>query len=145
MRSALLALLILAAPARAGVYYSGEIIAELPAQWRGFLPDHRTLRTLAAPAVANPLRDSYAAGRCGRTRPATRPLAAGRWAAPVATWRTGQGPRRHAHRRRDPGRLRLRVRDGRPGAAAPPPGVPGRGRRSGENRSHSPRRRRIPL
>src|SRR5437868_15038191 len=77
MRSALLALLILAAPARAGVYYSGEIIAELPAQWRGFLPDHRTLRTLAAPAVANPLRDSYAADRDRLVKlAAERPLTA---------------------------------------------------------------------
>jgi hypothetical protein len=57
-------LLFIASPARAGLYYSAEVIAELPAQWRGFLPDHRTLRTLAAPpTVANPLRERYKADR----------------------------------------------------------------------------------
>ena len=61
---ALLTLILLAAPAHAGLYYSGEVIADLPSQWRGFLPDHRTLRTLAAPRTApNSLRDGYAADR----------------------------------------------------------------------------------
>ncbi len=37
-----------AAPAaRAGLYYSGETIAELPSQWRGFLLDQRLLRNIA--------------------------------------------------------------------------------------------------
>src|SRR5213078_4651029 len=79
MRSALLALVFLAAPARAGLYYSGEAIADLPAQWRGFLPDHRTLRTLTAPPTAapHPLRDAYAADRDRLTkRAAGRPLTA---------------------------------------------------------------------
>jgi hypothetical protein len=47
--------LVLSASARAGVYYSGETFAELPSQWRGFLLDQRTLRTLAVkppPGVA---------------------------------------------------------------------------------------------
>src|SRR5438045_1503302 len=60
---ALLAALLLAAPARAGLHYRGEQFAELPAQWRGFLLDQRALRTIAAPPgpnqPANPLRDAY--------------------------------------------------------------------------------------
>src|SRR4051794_23642067 len=63
MRTALLGLLLLAAPVRAGLYYSGEAIADLPAQWRGFLPDHRSLRTLAVPKASHPLRDIYVVDR----------------------------------------------------------------------------------
>lgn len=63
MRFACLALLLVAAPAPAGFYYSGEQIADLPAQWRGFLPDHRTLRMLAAPKSNTLLRESYTADR----------------------------------------------------------------------------------
>src|SRR5438105_12497548 len=37
----------LVAPAKAGLYYSGETYAELPSQWRGFLLDQRALRNLA--------------------------------------------------------------------------------------------------
>jgi hypothetical protein len=52
-----------ASTARAGLYYSGESYAELPAQWRGFLLDQRTLRNLAlqpmAPGEANPARVRY--------------------------------------------------------------------------------------
>jgi hypothetical protein len=33
--------------ARAGLYYSGETIADLPSQWRGFLLDQRQLRNIA--------------------------------------------------------------------------------------------------
>src|SRR5688500_14682002 len=33
--------------ARAGLYYSGEEYAALPAQWRGFLLDQRALRNIA--------------------------------------------------------------------------------------------------
>jgi hypothetical protein len=48
---------------RAGLYYSGETIAELPSQWRGFLIDHRALRMIGAkPAAgrqAGPLRVKY--------------------------------------------------------------------------------------
>jgi hypothetical protein len=63
MRLAVLALVILATPIQAGLHYSGETFAELPSQWRGYLPDQRLLRTLPAPAgpkqPANPLRESY--------------------------------------------------------------------------------------
>ena len=47
----------------AGVYYSGEVQAELPVQWRGFLLDHRALRLIAVPAnektPTGPLREQY--------------------------------------------------------------------------------------
>jgi hypothetical protein len=78
MRAALLIVVLFAAPARAGFYYSAEVIADLPAQWRGFLPDLRTLRTLANPkAVTNPLRDSYTADRDRLVKlAADRPLTA---------------------------------------------------------------------
>jgi cytochrome c-type biogenesis protein CcmH/NrfG len=49
--------------AQAGVYYSQEVAAELPSQWRGFLIDQRALRFAAvAPKggqPANPLREQY--------------------------------------------------------------------------------------
>lgn len=48
-RGAIFLILAIAFPAQAGVYYSNEVIAELPAQWRGFLLDHRSLRALAVP------------------------------------------------------------------------------------------------
>src|SRR5436305_564103 len=39
--------------ARAGLYYSGEQVAPLPSQWRGFLVDQRQLRNAAVrPAKA---------------------------------------------------------------------------------------------
>jgi hypothetical protein len=61
--AALLAVLVLNPLSRAGLYYSGEQIAELPSQWRGFLLDHRALRNLAAkPSLttpASPLRSQY--------------------------------------------------------------------------------------
>jgi hypothetical protein len=42
--------------ARAGLYYSGEQLAELPSQWRGFLLDQRILRNIAAqPAPGAPI------------------------------------------------------------------------------------------
>jgi hypothetical protein len=60
---ALLAVLLATTPGRAGLYYSGETYAALPAQWRGFLLDHRTLRNIAVkPAPghdASPLRVKY--------------------------------------------------------------------------------------
>lgn len=62
-RVAVLALLILTPEARAGLYYSGEAMAELPSQWRGFLIDQRLLRNLAvkpAPgASVSPARQRY--------------------------------------------------------------------------------------
>jgi hypothetical protein len=45
------------------LYYSGETYAELPSQWRGFLLDQRSLRTIAVrpntAGLANPLRQRY--------------------------------------------------------------------------------------
>jgi hypothetical protein len=50
-------------PVRAGLYYSGEVMAELPSQWRGFLLDQRTLRNIAvkgdARTPASPARQQY--------------------------------------------------------------------------------------
>src|SRR5437667_6769046 len=54
---------MVASSARAGLYYSGEKYSSLPAQWRGFLMDHRLLRNIAIkPKVEseeNPLRARY--------------------------------------------------------------------------------------
>ncbi|HEV3115783.1 MAG TPA: hypothetical protein VGY58_01940, partial [Gemmataceae bacterium] len=48
-------LCLIAAPrTHGGLYYSGEPIAQLPSQWRGFLLDHRALRNVAAQPTANP-------------------------------------------------------------------------------------------
>jgi len=50
------ALVLLLSGARwavAGLHYSGETWAELPAQWRGYLLDQRSLRVLAAPPGPN--------------------------------------------------------------------------------------------
>jgi tetratricopeptide (TPR) repeat protein len=58
-----LLLLLLPSAARAGLYYSGEQYAELPSRFRGFLIDHRALRTAAVERPGNlpasPLRDDY--------------------------------------------------------------------------------------
>src|SRR5260370_15596797 len=67
MRSAaivtLTALLLIPSVAFAGLHYSGETIAELPSQWRGFLLDHRSLRVLGLPQAPgmppSPLRTEY--------------------------------------------------------------------------------------
>jgi tetratricopeptide (TPR) repeat protein len=49
--------------ARAGLYYSGETIADLPSQWRGYLLDQRALRQIAVKpanaAAVSPLRKEY--------------------------------------------------------------------------------------
>jgi hypothetical protein len=62
-RLACLGLLLWAAEARAGLYYSGESVAELPSQWRGFLLDQRLLRNIAVQpgpnALPNPTRERY--------------------------------------------------------------------------------------
>lgn len=54
---------LLQAPAQAGLYYSGEPLAELPSQWRGFLLDYRALAMAAVPPRAgtpvSPLREQY--------------------------------------------------------------------------------------
>ncbi len=73
-------LVALPATAGAGLHYSGEPMAELPAQWRGFLLDQRMLRGVGVPpARGNPasparLRYQEAAARLEkltRTRPLT--------------------------------------------------------------------------
>src|SRR5215212_3729343 len=59
----LLAILLLPAAGRAGLHYSGETPAELPAQWRGFLLDLRALRLAGVPpapeAPLHLLREQY--------------------------------------------------------------------------------------
>jgi Tfp pilus assembly protein PilF len=56
-------LLLTVSSARAGLHYSGEEIAPLPSQWRGFLIDQRLLRNVSIkprPGVqASPLRQHY--------------------------------------------------------------------------------------
>jgi hypothetical protein len=56
-------LFVLPATCRAGLYYSGEPIADLPSQWRGFLLDQRALRMVAVnPTGAmqpSPMRQRY--------------------------------------------------------------------------------------
>src|SRR4029079_17922485 len=66
------ALVLASGGAYAGLYFSNENFAELPAQWRGFLIDQRALRTLAvtpADGTATPLRKEYldAAARLEKT------------------------------------------------------------------------------
>jgi hypothetical protein len=55
--------LALVSEAKAGLYYSGEQVADLPSQWRGFLLDQRTLRNIAVSpskaASASPARLKY--------------------------------------------------------------------------------------
>jgi hypothetical protein len=46
--------------AAAGLHYAGETVNPLPAKWRGFLTDHRTLRSLAAAQAASVVYDTYA-------------------------------------------------------------------------------------
>jgi tetratricopeptide (TPR) repeat protein len=59
MSRSLLFLLLLPAIADAGLYYSGETIADLPSRWPGFLLDHRALLLIAQPKPASPLRLRY--------------------------------------------------------------------------------------
>jgi hypothetical protein len=79
------ALLTFFPAARAGLYYSGEQIAELPSQWRGFLIDVRALRGVgikpAGRVPASPLRKRYQeeAGRLAKDA-RTRKLSADEWA-----------------------------------------------------------------
>jgi len=58
-----LALLTGTASAHAGLYYSEEVVAELPSQWRGFLLDQRLLRQIAIKPTgavpAGPARQHY--------------------------------------------------------------------------------------
>jgi tetratricopeptide (TPR) repeat protein len=50
---------------QAGLYYSGEHVADLPAQWRGFLVDQRNLRVLGvkSASASSPLLEEYQAAR----------------------------------------------------------------------------------
>src|SRR5579871_123512 len=52
-------------PSKAGLYYSGEHYAELPSRFRGFLLDHRSLRSIAIERPrdlpASPLREEFLA------------------------------------------------------------------------------------
>ena len=50
--AAALIFLAFSAGAKAGLYYSGEKIAPLPSQWRGFLLDQRNLRNIAVKPTA---------------------------------------------------------------------------------------------
>ena len=64
MTRALLTLLLVALPARAGVHYSGEAFRDFPARWAGYLPDHRLLRAVGVTdprglVPTPPLRDAY--------------------------------------------------------------------------------------
>jgi hypothetical protein len=63
--AALVALAVSASPVFAGLHYSGENVAELPARWRGFLVDHRALRGVAVVRAdglpPSPLREDYLA------------------------------------------------------------------------------------
>jgi hypothetical protein len=77
----LAALLALPSAARAGLHYSGESVAELPSRWRGFLIDHRALRSAGREKPGDlppsPLRDEYlAAARKLDQAAAGRPLTA---------------------------------------------------------------------
>ena len=56
---------VLASRALGGLHYSGETYAELPAQWRGFLLDQRTLRNLAVQPMPGGRGQS---GACCATR-----------------------------------------------------------------------------
>lgn len=49
----LVLLCLLPSLAHAGLYYSGETVAELPSRWRGFLIDHRALRGVAIEKPGN--------------------------------------------------------------------------------------------
>jgi hypothetical protein len=50
-------------PVRAGLHYSGEPMADLPSQWRGYLSDLRALRNIAVKPTPNlpasPMRKQY--------------------------------------------------------------------------------------
>jgi hypothetical protein len=83
--AALLAPLLAGTGVRGGLYYSGEKIAELPSQWRGFLIDQRALRNCALAAATgrpgSPLRLKYeeaarALERTAQQRPLTASEAA---------------------------------------------------------------------
>jgi len=63
----LVAIAAFASPAFAGLHYSGEIFADFPVKWRGYLLDHRDLRFAAVAKPGNqpasPLREEYLIAR----------------------------------------------------------------------------------
>jgi len=82
------------------LHYSGESYRELPARWRGYLPDHRALRTTSAAQFSTtgpvaPLRDQYAdAALKLETAGKTRALTADETADLGALYvRLGQAPK----------------------------------------------------
>ena len=77
----LLSVFVIPATAAAGLHISTESFRELPADWRGFLPDHRALRLAAVSQFstlpATPLRDTFAdAALKLETAARSRPLTA---------------------------------------------------------------------
>ena len=87
----------------AGLYYSGETLAELPSQWRGFLLDQRALRrSPSSPprGAASPARERYleAAAKLEKTAQ-TRQLTADEsadWVRSTSASASRQGRRRPA-------------------------------------------------
>lgn len=76
----LISALLVPSPLQAGLHYSGESLASLPSQWRGFLLDQRSLRMIAVQQPADTgestLRGQYQAERRrlekeGQNRPLT--------------------------------------------------------------------------
>ncbi len=53
-------LAVFASPSAAGLYYSGEKMNPLPAKWRGFLSDQRSLRIIAVPKTITLVAQTYA-------------------------------------------------------------------------------------
>lgn len=85
-------------PAQAGLYYSGEKIAELPSQWRGFVADLRMLRQAGMPpgpkVPESALRQRYVAAAAelqkqARARPLTADEAADLGALLIRLGQTG--------------------------------------------------------
>jgi hypothetical protein len=61
----LILVLALPGPVQSGLYYSQELFADLPSQWRGFMLDHKILRSIAVKPTAgnpaSPMRERYLA------------------------------------------------------------------------------------
>ncbi|MFO0799877.1 MAG: hypothetical protein U0804_20600 [Gemmataceae bacterium] len=70
-----LAVLLVAAPAPAGVYDTAADPPPLPSRWAGFLPDHRALRAAATDRPVDSLRGDFLATG-DRLRKLDRPLTA---------------------------------------------------------------------
>ncbi|HYH65904.1 MAG TPA: hypothetical protein VD866_14490 [Urbifossiella sp.] len=74
-----IAAVLIAVPARGGVYDTAADPPPLPSRWAGFLPDHRALRAAAverpADALPSPFRADYLAA-AGKLQKLDRPLTA---------------------------------------------------------------------